>query len=45
MCLLNHQTDKLMVLVSESNANLWEIAEESYNAFNPSAATGVTFQI
>lgn len=29
-------------VVSESNANLWEIAEESYNAFNPSAATGVT---
>lgn len=27
--------------ISESNANLWEIAEESYNAFNPSAATGV----
>lgn len=26
--------------ISESNANLWEIAEESYNAFNPSAATG-----
>lgn len=29
-------------VVSESNANLWEIAEDSYNAFNPSAATGVT---
>lgn len=29
-------------VVSESNANLWEIAEEAYNAFNPSAATGVT---
>lgn len=29
-------------VVSESNANLWELAEESYNAFNPSAATGVT---
>lgn len=28
--------------VSESNANLWEIAEESYDAFNPSAVTGVT---
>jgi len=28
-------------VISESNANLWEIAEESYNAFNPSAATGV----
>lgn len=28
--------------ISESNANLWEIAEDSYNAFNPSAATGVT---
>ena len=28
--------------ISESNANLWEIAEEAYNAFNPSAATGVT---
>lgn len=27
-------------VVSESNANLWEIAEDSYNAFNPSAATG-----
>lgn len=27
-------------VVSESNANLWEIAEEAYNAFNPSAATG-----
>lgn len=29
-------------VVSESNANLWELAEEAYNAFNPSAATGVT---
>ena len=29
-------------IISESNANLWEIAEESYNAFNPSAATGNT---
>lgn len=29
-------------VISESNANLWEIAEESYNAFNPSAATGNT---
>ena len=29
-------------VISESNANLWEIAEESYNAFNPSAAAGVT---
>jgi uncharacterized phage protein gp47/JayE len=28
--------------ISESNANLWEIAEESYNAFNPSAAIGVS---
>lgn len=28
-------------VISESNANLWEIAEESYNTFNPSAATGV----
>ncbi len=28
--------------ISESNANLWEIAEDSYNAFNPSSATGVT---
>jgi uncharacterized phage protein gp47/JayE len=27
-------------VVSESNANLWEIAELSYNAFNPSAVTG-----
>lgn len=29
-------------VISESNANLWEIAEDSYNAFNPSAATGNT---
>jgi len=29
-------------VISESNANLWEIAEQSYNAFNPSAATGST---
>ena len=29
-------------IVSESNANLWEIAEQAYNAFNPSAASGVT---
>ena len=29
-------------VVSESNANLWEIAEEAYNAFNPSAAKGVS---
>lgn len=28
--------------ISESNANLWEIAEQSYNAFNPSAVTGTT---
>lgn len=28
--------------ISESNANLWEIAEEAYNAFNPSAASGAT---
>jgi len=27
-------------VISESNANLWEIAEEAYNSFNPSAATG-----
>lgn len=29
-------------VISESNANLWEIAEEAYNAFNPSSATGNT---
>lgn len=29
-------------VISESNANLWEIAEASYNAFNPSAATGAS---
>ena len=29
-------------VISESNANLWELAEEAYNAFNPSAATGAT---
>lgn len=28
--------------LSESDANLWEIAQEVYDAFNPSAATGVT---
>ncbi len=28
-------------VVSESNANLWEILEAAYNGFNPSAATGV----
>lgn len=28
-------------IISESNANLWELAEEAYNAFNPSAAEGV----
>lgn len=27
-------------VVSESNANLWELAEEAYNAFNPSVASG-----
>ena len=27
-------------VVAESNANIWEIAEEAYNAFNPNAATG-----
>jgi len=27
-------------VVSESNANLWELAEEAYNAFNPKAASG-----
>lgn len=29
-------------VISESNANLWEIANDSYNAYNPSAATGVS---
>ena len=29
-------------VISESNANLWELAEEAYNAFNPKAASGVT---
>ena len=29
-------------VISESNANLWEIAEEAYNAFNPKAAAGTT---
>ena len=28
--------------ISESNANLWEIAEEAYNAFNPSAVEDIT---
>ncbi len=28
--------------ISESNANLWEIAEEAYNVFNPSATNGVS---
>ena len=28
-------------VISGSNADLWEIAEASYNAFNPSAASGV----
>jgi len=28
--------------ISESNANLWEIAEEAYNSFNPSAVTKTT---
>ena len=28
-------------VVSESNANLWELLEEGYNAFNPSVASGV----
>ncbi len=27
-------------VISESNANLWELAEEAYNSFNPSAASG-----
>jgi len=29
-------------VISESNANLWELTEEAYNAFNPKAASGVT---
>jgi len=29
-------------IVAGSNADLWEIAEDAYNAFNPSAATGDT---
>lgn len=29
-------------VVSESNANLWELAEEAYNAFNPNASSGVS---
>jgi len=36
------QDGQMNGIISESNANLWEIAEESYNAFNPSAATGVS---
>ena len=28
-------------VLSESDANLWELAEEAYNAFNPSIAAGV----
>jgi len=31
-------------VISESNANLWELAEEAYNAFNPKAASGVTLR-
>lgn len=27
---------------AESDANLWELTEEAYNAFNPGAVTGVT---
>lgn len=29
-------------VISESNANLWEAANKAYDAFNPSAATGVS---
>ena len=29
-------------VISESNANLWELAEEAYNAFNPKAASGAS---
>ena len=29
-------------VISESNANLWELAEEAYNAFNPKAASDVS---
>ena len=29
-------------VISESNANLWELAEEAYNAFNPKATSGVS---
>ncbi len=29
-------------VISESNANLWELGNEAYDAFNPSAATGVS---
>lgn len=29
-------------VISESNANLWEIANEAYDAYNPSASTGVS---
>lgn len=29
-------------VISESNANLWELAEKAYNSFNPSAASGAT---
>ncbi len=28
-------------VISGSNADLWELAEEAYNAFNPSAAAGI----
>jgi len=29
-------------VISESNANLWELVEEAHNSYNPSAATGVS---
>ncbi len=29
-------------VIAESQANLWEIAEQVYNSFNPSSATGVS---
>ncbi len=29
-------------VIAESNANLWELSEQCYHAFNPSAATGAS---
>ena len=35
---------QMISIIADATAPLWEVAEHSYNAFNPNAATGVTLE-